>query len=742
MKREWVDWIVAGSLLLLIAPNQVGEARTDDTPQMVANEVSSTTSAPDKASQTSTNNRFALIVGIDDFAPYLIDSENRRDTYDLKACKNDAKAIKSLLVNKYGFKDDAEHIIVLDDAKATKSIISQTFKSHLVENARKFPGGTFVFHYSGHGCSNVPDPTEPDGKAEAILGSDLQPILDDEIGSLCKELTDNTDANTANITLIFDCCNSGTITRATGLQYREVSADKLRLPMTPKQPMKNRDMSESQEKSRRFLQPSSRYTAISACTSDQKEPETTEKDFSQRNGVLTRYLTKILMDASNKMTYRDLRTHLVAEVSSDFGTIPQIDGDLDRVVFSGATTRVAPYISVNNVTEKIVAINAGAAHGIKLGTVMAIYDEKATEFSGKNDLLGQGIIIDTRSTDSLIEMNYAINVERLKKGRVVVVTPGEGSSPLHVAVLQTDAIRGSELNKFNNQLITMLKEEPSLLVSTAASQEDLQSAEEWEIAVMTDTYSNFLKSANNSVARETEQPALDSSVFYLTLHNGQPLYDFFVTAQDPRLSEKIKAALKKTIRQRAVLALSNNTESPLNNAFQISIDKLEGYLENGKFTESNRQQLDLIDGVSPIFYPGERYVLKVKNILESPVFLNILAIATDGKVIPVWPHSPNEEALAPGRSIEVGPVSATLPTGIDSYKLVATNVSADFSFLRQDSIVRDSSKTENLRTIKSGLAQLLFRSATKTRDETRLSSPPPDPDEWGVQLFQSQVIAP
>src|SRR5207249_1910247 len=81
------------------------------------------------------------------------------------------------------------------------------------------PGDVVVIHFSGHG-SQIRDRErdEPDGWDETIVPSDSgrvpdpnRDITDDEIYLRLRALAGR---QTANITLLFDCCNSGTITRA------------------------------------------------------------------------------------------------------------------------------------------------------------------------------------------------------------------------------------------------------------------------------------------------------------------------------------------------------------------------------------------------------------------------------------------------------------------------------------------------------------------------------------------------
>jgi hypothetical protein len=89
-----------------------------------------------------------------------------------------------------------------------------------------------VLFYAGHG-SRMNDPHQPGGFIESMVSSDSgrgeQPnrdILDWEIDQWVQRVNEKTDF----VTLIFDCCHSGSVTRDPfGERTREAPAD-LRAP--------------------------------------------------------------------------------------------------------------------------------------------------------------------------------------------------------------------------------------------------------------------------------------------------------------------------------------------------------------------------------------------------------------------------------------------------------------------------------------------------------------------------------
>ena len=69
------------------------------------------------------------------------------------------------------------------------------------------PGDTLFFHFSGHGTQIPTDnPQETDGMDEAIVPTDMNVILDDDLRVIVCKL-----AVGAHFTMLADCCHSGTL---------------------------------------------------------------------------------------------------------------------------------------------------------------------------------------------------------------------------------------------------------------------------------------------------------------------------------------------------------------------------------------------------------------------------------------------------------------------------------------------------------------------------------------------------
>ncbi len=143
--------------------------------------------------------RRALLVGINQYP----DPRN-----NLNGCVNDVLMMAKVLTEHFQFKQ--EDIRLLTDHRATTENIRHRL-GWLVDGAAA--GSVLVFQFSGHG-SQVRDRNGDeleDGLDEIICPYDLDwdnPFTDDALNDFIKSV-----ANDVNLTLILDCCHSGTGTR-------------------------------------------------------------------------------------------------------------------------------------------------------------------------------------------------------------------------------------------------------------------------------------------------------------------------------------------------------------------------------------------------------------------------------------------------------------------------------------------------------------------------------------------------
>ncbi len=140
----------------------------------------------------------ALLVGINNYPLKRL---------DLRGCVNDVMRMQETLATIFDFAQ--EDIRLLLDRNATRQNLVAGLKWLAEGGSEK---AVRVFHYAGHGCS-LPDRNgeEEDGADEALVPYDFQHnrfLIDDALKKLYQRFPKD-----GNLTLIMDCCHSGTIQR-------------------------------------------------------------------------------------------------------------------------------------------------------------------------------------------------------------------------------------------------------------------------------------------------------------------------------------------------------------------------------------------------------------------------------------------------------------------------------------------------------------------------------------------------
>ncbi len=147
---------------------------------------------------------YALLVGINDYPPHV---------GRLGGCLNDVQIFHDYLLATYPH--DKLHVETLVDADATRGNIIDRFRNHL---SRAEKDDVALFKYSGHGarCKSAQafNSFFPDGMDEGLVCIDSrQPggfdLADKELAVLLGELA----KNEPHISVILDCCHSGSGTR-------------------------------------------------------------------------------------------------------------------------------------------------------------------------------------------------------------------------------------------------------------------------------------------------------------------------------------------------------------------------------------------------------------------------------------------------------------------------------------------------------------------------------------------------
>ena len=260
---------------------------------------------------------------------------------DLQGCVNDVKNLMGALTTYYGFDD--KDITILTDAQATKKAMERAIKK-LITKGKK--GDVLLLHYSGHG-SNVPDDNgdEADKRDEILCPTDLDwkdPFRDDWLRKTLGKLRSG-----VSLTVIMDCCHSGTITRVMNPLDAPRRQRYLPCPLDLMATESGRKLrgtlrgqlskaARGRKRKNDIVHADIQELLITGCRDTQTSADA--HIGGSYNGALTYYLVESIKGAEGKLTYRELHQRTAAKLKQeDFDQIPQLEGrrtSFDRLFLS------------------------------------------------------------------------------------------------------------------------------------------------------------------------------------------------------------------------------------------------------------------------------------------------------------------------------------------------------------------------------------------------------------------------
>ncbi|MDJ0837229.1 MAG: caspase family protein [Acidobacteriota bacterium] len=562
--------------------------------------------------------KWALLVGINRY----------QNLPPLQGCVNDVGLMKDLLVKNFGFPPG--QIIVLLDEKATRKAIIERFEHHLIDNAQ--PGDTIVFHFSGHG-SQMPDTSgdEPDDMDETLVPYDSRDpagkvfdISDDEINDLISRLSQKC----KNITLIFDSCHSGAGQKPGNV--RKVKPDRRTVPRIPTQ------RQGSDGAAGLLSEGNSNYTLISGCRSTELSNELRKGD--QSYGALTFSLVKTLRGRSEATTWRDIMDKVVVAVQKHYAwQTPQLQGQMDRIVFGELDQITGSHILVTGKEGDRIRLNAGLVHGLTAGSVFEIYPPGTKIFEGPG-----------LARLSLTSIEPFSSLGRLIKGTDV---PVNGR-----AVEREHRFEEKQLSVFFRDL------ESSQLLR--------------DVKAKLKAYAMVL-------------PVAEGESYHLLLDHDRPKSVVTVRGADdlplgkslPDGAANAGKAIVNTVLAWAKwfnLLSIDNPDNSLDIAFSIK--------DAGGNTRSAFQPIGKSQGR---FHPGDLVTFEVINKSDFEIYIAVLALSTDGSVSELYPAGEGQQPLAPEKSWSVT-FEAYLEDGIEQEKNIIKIFAAleplDMSCLEQKPI--------------------------------------------------------
>jgi hypothetical protein len=601
--------------------------------------------------------KHALIIGVDQYS-------NFEERYQLSGCVNDAKLMKSVLIDHFNFK--SSDITELHNAAASQQGILDAM-DRLVEQVNQ--DDIVVFHFSGHGSQRTStSPDEGSGMDSTITPAnsgcaDPFPNLD-IIDDVIHEWLGRLSQKTRYITLTFDCCHSGTITRdALGAKARAVPADRRSLAAMgidgSHQPPKSRGKKRETGPGG-WLELSDAYVVMSGCRDDEYSHEFDRQDGgeSARNGALTHYLTNALLRAKPGSTYRDVFELARQGVNTMFPSQhPQIEGAQDREIFGIKDIEPLRFIPVEKVDGKKVTLAGGAAHGLFVSSHWTAYPQGTKQTSASTPL---GVIEITQVGSLTAEGVIKEGDGTLTSGARCVETAPSAEQFL----LSVDA--------------SHLDEKPASVIANQVTESKLLSAAKTPRAADAIVHILTPGSETPTGVNLPQDTKIDQTTWVIVDRAGDPLMPLHAASED-NVIDTLIGNLEATARYRNALRL-DNPGSELNVEFNIYRVNPDG-------------ELDKANGGDFVFEEGDSLAFEVVNNEEKSVFVSVLDFGLTGKISLFFPPNKTSEMITAGQTLTIGsgdrrirlgvPKELVADSGTETIKAFITDNEADFRWLQQ-----------------------------------------------------------
>lgn len=672
----------------------------------------------------------ALLVGVNNYPNLPAYSQ-------LKGCVNDVRIMKELLEGPFRF--PPENVNVLTDEQATEQSVRDAMERLVADCAGD---DIVVFHFSGHGSQMAAKGEKPRGYDESIMPHDsgrmnpsfprqVEPrdIRDTEIREWLVRLS----RKTPHVTLIFDSCHSGSITRSasdsdeTGTILRWIPPDPLPGGAVASA---SGERGVVRETASGWLPLGSGYVLLAACAAEQGayELEHLEGGAPQRNGAFTFFLTQEIGQARGQTTYLDIWERVASRVTGRFmKQTPHIEGQRDRLVFGVEDFAPMRYLLVESREGEEVRLKGGAVHGLSVGSRLEIYPAGTKRVAdvdgGRLGLVEVSSVGSVGSHARIIEENGAVAIDA--NARAVEVVRADNET--RMSVWLAPAPPGYESAREE------LRE--ALMQSRLLEVRDTVVGARVQISVLTE---------ERDAVRRGVVPSGDDGAAWVILDRSEASLMPRHSVASPDSRPKIMKNLETLWRYQKVRELRNE-RSALNGKVDFQLLKKDA---GGAWVE--------VPATEELTYEaGEPIAFRVVNRSGMPLYVSVLDLGVSKLIDVLYPPDGPGELVAVKRSgagdaaqsggvLSVGdqpwseielffPDNLMLANaaedgdglkGKEVFKLVVTAQRHDLSFLRQSGV-----RKEPPHAPAHPLESLLYlATGSGSKREARVKLEPPD--EW------------
>lgn len=404
-------------------------------------------------------NQYALLIGINHYAPptgYIASTNiGRLDFPNLEGCRNDMDAMYSIIKSEFHFKNN--NIDTLTDETATRDGILSAMKNLL---AKCKPGDIAFIYYAGHGSQvrNSLSANKADKMDETIVPSDtwkegVRDIRDKELSKIFNEFIDKK----IKLTVIFDCCHSGSISRGPNLRPGKIR-------FMPAENWDSEDPSSPLDPPKRAGGNFLIFSAAQADENAEEQQEWVDNGTYVSHGAFTLALIEALQQLPNDASAEAIFTSARAILKNNGATQePNLEGLPQReaeTLFGSTNGKIIDHstIAVLGIKDDKIILEGGWALGLHIGNELSLLNE-----TNKNDTIYKLSIEKILGVTKCEAIVIKGDEKKIKPGNLFQVTNwASGGVPLLNIYIPASTYTDEDINKIT-QIAEKLKKSPNVV---------------------------------------------------------------------------------------------------------------------------------------------------------------------------------------------------------------------------------------------------------------------------------------